>query len=58
MIDMAGELLYFQTEQQLRQLALTRAHNLLKNEVIWGNMAICAVVVISSTSNGFTRLAL
>ncbi len=35
-IDMVGELTYSRTEQQLKQLALTRAHNLLEYEVIWG----------------------
>ncbi len=33
-IDMVGELTYSRTEQQLKQLALTRAHNLLEYEVI------------------------
>jgi len=33
---MVGELTYSRTEQQLKQLALTRAHNLLEYEVIWG----------------------
>ena len=30
---------------QLKQLALTRAHNLLEYEVIWGHIDILVVVV-------------
>ena len=43
-IDMIGELTYSWTEQQLKQLALTRAHNLLEFEVIWGHIDILVVV--------------
>jgi hypothetical protein len=44
-IDMVGELTYSRTEQQLKQLALTRAHNLLEYEVIWGHIDILVVSV-------------
>ena len=40
---MVGEFTYSRTEQQLKQLALTRAHNLLKYEVIWGHINILVV---------------
>ena len=42
-IDMVDESTYSLTEQQLRQLALTRAHNLLEYEVIWGHIDILVV---------------
>jgi len=42
---MIDELTYSGTEQQLRQLALTRAHNLLDYEVIWGHIDILVVAV-------------
>jgi hypothetical protein len=44
-IDMIGEFTYSRTEQQLKQLALTRAHNLLEYEVIWGHIDILVVAV-------------
>jgi len=44
-IDMVGEFTYSRTEQQLKQLALTRAHNLLQYEVIWGHIDILVVAV-------------
>ncbi len=44
-IDMVGEFTYSRTEQQLKQLALTRAHNLLEYEVIWGHIDILVVAV-------------
>ncbi len=42
-IDMDDELTYSGTEQQLRQLALSRAHNLLEYDVIWGQTDILVV---------------
>ncbi len=44
-IDMVGEFTYSRTEQQLKQLALTRVHNLLQYEVIWGHIDILVVAV-------------
>ena len=45
-IDMVNELTYSGTEQQLRQLALIRAHNLLQFEVvIWGYIDILVVAL-------------
>jgi len=42
---MVGEFTYSRTEQQLKQLALTRVHNLLQYEVIWGHIDILVVAV-------------
>ena len=42
-IDMINEFTYSLTEQQLRQLALTWAHNLLKYEIIWEHIDILIV---------------
>ncbi len=42
-IDMDDELTYSRTEQQLRQLALSRAHKLLEYEVIWGQTDILVI---------------
>ncbi len=39
---MVGEFTYSRTEQQLKQLALTQAHNLLEYE-IWGHIDILVV---------------
>ena len=44
-IDMDDELTYSRTEHQLRQLALSRAHNLLEYEVIWVHIDILAVAI-------------
>jgi len=45
-IDMVNELTYSGTEQQLRQVALIRAHNLLQYEVvIWGHIDILVVAL-------------
>ncbi len=40
-IEMVDEFTYSRTEQQLKQLALTRAHNLLEYEVIYDMGPYC-----------------
>ncbi len=48
-MDMDDDLTYSGTEQQLRQLALTRARNLLEDEVIWG-ILVCRLKLDRSLS--------